>query len=368
MGSTRSPGREAGAVRARFGYSARPDEASPRPRRFAMIDLARLSGLAVEVMLPLSLLVAAGGLWSRWFPDTQVEWLRNQLSRLTLYLFYPAILCSVAMVTPITRELLAVPLVSALAAITGGACAYLLFYRTRFGARLPRRTRAVLVIGAMFGNTFNIGVPVLLFLHGPEALRFAVFNDMLMVMPLVWSLGVWICTRLGVDEPAPGTVAAHGARTPAAGRPNVLAVMISMPPIWAFLAGATIQQAGLAWEPLVNAARMIGQPTIPVMLFVLGLTIPWHALVPRREVLAASAIKLALVPLAAWLYGPLLFAAPGEAQYSATVLASVPVMLTLLMLADRFDLDAPEAALFIGWSTILFWLALPVLLALGVVR
>lgn len=327
-----------------------------------MNDLARIGSLAVEVMLPLSLLVAAGGLWPRWFPDTPVEWLRNQLSRLTMYLFYPAILFSVAMVTPINRELLAVPLVTALAAGVGGLCAWALLYRTRFGARLPRRTRAVLVIGAMFGNTFNIGVPVLLFLHGEGALRYAVFNDMLMVMPLVWSLGVWICTRLGVDGPAVETA------TGGPSRPNVFTVMMSMPPIWAFIAGATLQQAGLVYEPVVNAARMIGQPTIPVMLFVLGLTIPWHALSPKREVLAATAIKLLLVPAVAWALGPLFFAAPGDAQYSATVLAAVPGMLTLLMLADRFELDAPEAALFIGWSTIVFWLTLPVLLGLGIVR
>ena len=342
----------------------------------AVIDLARIGALAVEVMLPLSLLVAAGGLWPRWFPDTDVEWLRNQLSRLTMYLFYPAILFSVAMVTPISRELLAVPVVTALAAAAGGLCAWALLYRTRFGARLPRRTRAVLVIGAMFGNTFNIGVPVLLFLHGEGALRYAVFNDMLMVMPLVWSLGVWICTRLGVDEPAagagpgvagPSRSEARPATAPAA-RPNVFTVMMSMPPIWAFIAGATLQQAGLVYEPVVDAARMIGQPTIPVMLFVLGLTIPWHALTPKREVLAATAIKLLLVPIVAWALGPLFFEAPGDAQYSATVLAAVPGMLTLLMLADRFELDAPEAALFIGWSTIVFWLTLPVLLGLGLVR
>lgn len=354
-----------------------------------MIDMARIGALAVEVMLPLSLLVAAGGLWPRWFPDTPVEWLRNQLSRLTMYLFYPAILFSVAMVTPINRELLAVPLVTALAAAVGGLCAWFLLYRTGFGARLAPRTRAVLVIGAMFGNTFNIGVPVLLFLHGEGALRYAVFNDMLMVMPLVWSLGVWICTRLGIDEPMTGPAPAppsRGAGLPTAAqagqarqagqrmqaaqaaRPNVFTVMLSMPPIWAFIAGATLQQTGLVYEPVVAAARMIGQPTIPVMLFVLGLTIPWHALTPKREVLAATAIKLLLVPVVAWALGPLFFAAPGDAQYSATVLAAVPGMLTLLMLADRFDLDAPEAALFIGWSTIVFWLTLPVLLGLGIVR
>ncbi len=327
-----------------------------------MIDLSLIGLLVVEVMLPLSLLVAAGGLWPRWFPDTQVEWLRNQLSRLAMYLFYPAILFSVAMVTPISAELLAVPVVTALAAAAGGLCAWLLLYRTRFGARLPRRTRAVLVIGAMFGNTFNIGVPVLLFLHGEGTLQYAVFNDMLMVMPLVWSLGVWICTRLGVDQPE---AAPAQGRAP---RPNVFNVMMSMPPIWAFIAGATLQQTGLVYEPVVYAARMIGEPTIPVMLFVLGLTIPWRALTPKREVLAATAIKLLVVPAVAWALGPIFFAAPGDAQHSATVLAAVPGMLTLLMLTDRFDLDAPAAALFIGWSTIVFWFTLPVLLGLGVLR
>jgi len=334
-----------------------PLPAARRPPA-AVNELVRIGGLAVEVMLPLSLLVAAGGLWRRWFPDTQVEALRNQLSRLAMYLFYPAILCSVAMVTPLDRELLAVPVVTALAAAVGGLIAWALFYRTRFGARLPRRSRAVLVIGAMFGNTFNVGVPLLLFLQGESALRYAVFNDMLMVMPLVWSVGVWLALHLGRDEPPAG----------AQSQPGVLSVMLSMPPVWAFVIGVGLQQTGLAWEPLVNAARLIGQPTIPVMLFVLGLTIPWHALVPRREFLAATAIKLIVVPVAAWWLAPWLLAVPGMGAESAVVLAAVPVMLTLLMLADRFDLDAPAAALLIGWSTVAFWLTLPLLLAAGVVR
>ena len=36
-----------------------------------------------------------------------------------------------------------------------------------------------------------------MFFFGRDAVRYAVFNDMLMTMPLVWTLGVWIATRLG---------------------------------------------------------------------------------------------------------------------------------------------------------------------------
>jgi hypothetical protein len=58
----------------------------------------------------------------------------------------------------------------------------------------------------------------------------------------------------------------------------------------------------------------------------------------------------------------------GEAQYASVVEASTPPMLTALLLADRFRLDAAATALLLGWATILFWLTLPVVMALGLVR
>jgi hypothetical protein len=39
-----------------------------------------------------------------------------------------------------------------------------------------------------------------------------------------------------------------------------------------------------------------------------------------------------------------------------------------LLLAERFQLDSRAAALLIGWSTILFWLSLPLILAMGLLR
>lgn len=52
----------------------------------------------------------------------------------------------------------------------------------------------------------------------------------------------------------------------------------------------------------------------------------------------------------------------------AAIEATTPAMMTALLLADRFRLDAQAAALLIGWSTILFWLSLPLTLALGLIR
>lgn len=313
---------------------------------------SQLVDLMVQVMLPLSLLVAAGALWTRFFPDTDVEQMRSSLNRLVMYLFYPCILFAVASTTPVNRDLLSVPLLVGIGSLVSGGILYLMLYRLPLCRHLTDQTRAALMLGGMFGNTFNIGAPVLVFFFGTEAIRYAVFNDMLMTMPVVWTLGVWIATRLGSND--------RNAK-----QPSVLRVMLTMPPIWAFLLGFACQQLGLSYEPLVNATRFIGQATIPVILFVLGMTIPWRNLVPRGEILATAGVKLLLTPLIVWLVAPMIYPHMAEAQYAAVVEGTTPAMMTALLLADRFKLDAAAAALLIGWTTILFWITLPLIMALG---
>jgi len=305
-------------------------------------------------MLPVSLLVAVGGLWPRFFRDTPVEGARSLLNRMVMYLFLPCIMFSVASTTAISAELLSVPLLVGIGSLASGGLIYVMVYRTPIGRGLPDATRAILVVGGMFGNTFNIGVPVLVFFYGLEATRYAVVNDMLMTMPLVWSIGVWICTRLGT----------HGK----AGEPSVWRVTLSMPPIWAFVLGTTLQQTGLAFAPLTAATWFIGQATIPVTLFVLGMTIPWRELTPRVEILSAGMVKLLATPLIVWAAAKMLYGSMGEAQYASVVEGTTPAMMTTLLLADRFRLDSGAAALLIGWTTILFWLTLPLIMALGLIR
>lgn len=312
----------------------------------------QLFDLMVQVMLPLSLLVCAGALWPRFFPDTKVEQMRSDLNRLVMYLFYPSILFAVASTTPISPDLLSVPLLVGIGSLASGAVLYVLLYRLPLWPQLTDQTRAALMLGGMFGNTFNIGAPVLVFFFGAEALRYAVFNDMLMTMPVVWTLGVWIATRLGSQDRNTS-------------QPSVIGVMLTMPPIWAFLAGFACQQLGLTYQPLVKATQFIGQATIPVILFVLGMTIPWRKLVPRGEILATAGVKLLLTPLIVWLIAPLIYPRMSEAQYAAIVESTTPAMMTALLLADRFKLDSAAAALLIGWSTILFWLTLPLIMAFG---
>ncbi|MGL6078499.1 AEC family transporter [Methyloversatilis discipulorum] len=311
-----------------------------------------LVGLMVQVMLPLSLLVAAGGWWAaRMGEGRDADVLRAQLNRLVLYVFYPAILFAVAASTPISLDLLTVPFLVGLGTLANGALLYLLLWKTRLGAKLHDTTRAAIMLGGMFGNTFNVGAPVLEFFFGNGAMRYAIFNDMFMTMPFVWTLGVWIATRLGSH--------AEGER------PDVLRTVLMMPPIWAFVLGLGAQYTGLAYPPLVQAARFIGQAAIPVIIFVLGMTIPWRRLVPRTEILVASGVKLLVAPLLIWGLVLLVSDTPNEAQRASLVECATPTFMTSLLLAERFKIDAAASALLIGWSTLLFWLSLPLLMGLG---
>lgn len=309
--------------------------------------------MIVEVMLPIVALVAAGGLWAVRARGESTEALRAQLNRMVLYVFAPALMFSIASATAITAALLTVPLLLALGVALTGVLLYLLLYRSALGRNLSNPARAALMLSGMFGNVFYLGFPVTSFLYGAPGGLYAAFADMGAATPLLWSLGVWIATRLGSDR------AAHAAHAP------LWRVMGRQPPVWAFLIGVAAQQSGLELAPLVRATALIGQATIPVMMFVLGLSIPWTRLRPSAPILGVVAVKLAIMPLIVWAFAHWWFAPLSEAPRAAVIEAAMPTMLMGVLMADRFALDTRAAALMIGWSTVLFWFTLPLWLALA---
>ncbi len=72
-----------------------------------------------------------------------------------------------------------------------------------------------------------------------------------------------------------------------------------------------------------------------------------------------------VAPLLIWALVLATTPAPSEAQHASLIECATPTFMTSLMLAERFRLDAPASALLIGWSTLLFWLSLPLLMSFG---
>ncbi len=312
------------------------------------MHLAFLPKLLLQVWLPIALLVAAGGLWARFRHDPPADRLRVCLNRLVVDVFAPPLLFALSAQAQIDRQLLTVPVVTIAGILTSYLLLYPLLYRSPLGAGLARETRAALLLAGCFGNVLFMGYPVLTFLYGPMGGSYAAFADVLASTPLVWTLGVWIATRLG-----------H----PGASDVGLLGTVLRLPPIWGFVLGFTVNFAGMELGPLIEAARFMGQATIPLMLFTLGLSIPWANLRPSRPVLLVTAVKLILAPLIVLGLVRLIFGELQVAQSAAILEVAMPTMLMAASLADRFGLDVRAAALSVSWTSLGFLLTLPVWIA-----
>ena len=304
--------------------------------------------LLLQVWLPIALLVAAGGLWVRFRTQFPAQALRVNLNRLVVDVFAPPLLFALSAQAEITPELLTVPLLAFFGIAFSFALLYPLLFHSALGRGLSRETRAAVLLAGCFGNVLFMGYPTLTFLYGDIGGSYAAFADVLASTPLVWTFGVWIATRLGHEG-------GHGH--------SLLRTMLTLPPIWGFVLGFAVNLSGLEVAPLVKAAKFMGQATIPVMLFTLGLSIPWRDLKPTRPVLAAVAVKLLLAPILVFVLARGLFGELKPAQTAAIIEVAMPTMLMAASFADRFQLDVRAAALTASWTSLAFLVTLPAWIA-----
>lgn len=315
------------------------------------MSAAQYIDLLAQVLFPMALLIAAGAVWRTRLDEAGIRAVRGYITTVVINLFAPALLFAAAASAEVNTNLLSVPLLVASGMLVIGLPLYWLLFKSRTGATLASASRAGLLLCGVFGNVLFMGYPLLTHLYGEAGGRYAAFADMAATTPLVWSVGVWIAVRLG-------------GQTKDAGHP--LKQLLTLPPVWAFFIGAAVASLPINPQPLIHAAHFIGQPTVPVMLLMLGLSIPWSRLTPSLPVLITVAFKLILLPLAAWLLARAFFQPLTPAQHAAVLEAGVPTMLMAVGLADRYHLDVERVALTVAWSTLLFLLSLPAwLMVLG---
>lgn len=305
--------------------------------------------LLAQVLFPMALLIAAGAIWRTRLDEAGIRSVRGYITTVVINLFAPALLFAAAASAEVNTNLLSVPLLEACGMLLTGLPLYWLLFKSRIGAALSSGTRAGLLLCGTFGNVLFMGYPLLTHLYGEAGGRYAAFADMAATTPLLWSAGVWIAVRLG-------------RQTEDTGHP--LKQLFTLPPVWAFFVGVLVGLMPINSQPLIHAAHFIGQPTVPVMLLMLGLSIPWKRLAPSTPVLLTVAFKLVLLPLAAFVLAKVLYDPISNAQRAAVLEAGVPTMLMAVGLADRYQLDVEPVALTVAWSTVLFLLTLPIWLML----
>jgi malonate transporter len=242
------------------------------------------------------------------------------LSRLSFFVLSPALLFTVlaeADVTALFSELL--PTTASVAALTLVAFALvaLLIWRRA----VPEAT--VGSLGASYANAMNMGLPLSAYVLGDAAASAPVFLLQLIVITPI------ALTILDVST---------GGRPSAA---RILLQPVRNPLIIASALGFVIALIGLELPPeLLRPFELIGGAAVPVILIAFGMSLHGTRVLAagefRRDIVVASAFKLVLMPVAAWLIGRFVFGLDGQALFAAVILMTLPTGQNVFNYAQRY--------------------------------
>ena len=256
------------------------------------------------------------------------------LNRFVLDVCLPAAVLRYASRLELDADLLRVVAVPWL--LCAAAAAAILVVAKRVGLAADRT--AVLLLCAPLGNTSFLGYPLTRAMLGEEALPYAVVYDQFGSFLLLSTWGLWVLARYGGDRPPTAR--------------EILRRVVRFPPFVALVVALTVMPA--APPPVVDVMlARLADALLPIVTFAVGLQLRLR--LPRHELgpLAAGlAIKLALLPLAAWGLVRLLDI-EGMAGAATLFESAMPPMITAGALAISHRLAPELAAALVGYGTLL---------------
>jgi predicted permease len=211
--------------------------------------------------------------------------------------------------------------------------------------RLDRAALAGFLLVAMFSNSGNFGLPVVLFAFGREALTYATVY-FVTASVLTYTFGVFL--------------AAGGQRSVG----QALLGVARVPTVYAVLA-ATIVLALRVEMPLgvMRPIAMLSDASLPMMILILGMQLQGIKR-PRHPGVVGVAVVLSLLvsPVVA-LGCAVALGFTGPAFQAGVLQASMPAAVVTTILALQFDLDAEFPAAVVAISTLLSPLTVTLLIA-----
>jgi len=283
----------------------------------------------VSILFPLFAITALGyGVGRRLKPDLA------HANRLNIEVFVPALVFG-AMAAKDFRITDYLPLLLATLAVIAGSG--LIGWLTARALGLQPKT---LVPPMMFNNCGNLGLPLAVLAFGDAALAPAVV--MFLVSNLLhFSFGTWLLDR----------------------HTRLLTIWRS-PTILATLAGLAVGLLGIeVWPPLLLSVKMVGDISIPLMLFALGVRLANS----RIEAVGIGVLGAVLRPLAgmlaAWAIMRLVDL-PEREQTLLLVFGALPPAVLNFMFAERYDQEPDKVASMVLVGNLAAVVFLPLALAL----
>jgi predicted permease len=312
-------------------------------------------------LLAIFLVVALGWVAGRlrWLGDHDPA---RTLSNAAFYLFVPALLfrttARVEFATLPWGTLAAffVPAVLLLGAVYGWQ------RRANRQGRLAAAAPAVRAISATFGNTVQIGLPVVAALFGEAGLAIHVTIISLHALTLLTLATALVEMDVAREHHQQARTHAHLRHMLLNTARNTIIHPVVLPVL-----------AGLAWNalrlPLPPVAdeilQTLSQAVVPLCLVLIGLTLAYHGVRgSARGALVLTAFKLVVLPALVLVIGHWGMGLAGMPLDVVVVAASLPVGSNAVMFAQRYETLEAEATAANLFSTVGFVLTAPLWLAL----
>lgn len=243
------------------------------------------------------------------------------LARMVFFVLSPFLLFTVLADAEVERLFSPLLVVSLLAAVS----AFVVFLAV--AGLIWRRSLPDATIGALasgYVNANNIGIPVSVYVLGDAAYSAPVVLLQLLVFTPI------ALTLLDVGTGGKASVG------------RVLSQPFRNPIIIGSLLGLLVSVTGLDIPaPMMEPFRLIGAAAVPMILISYGMSLHGTKVLEpgaaRRDVILATTIKLAIMPLAAWLIARFGFGITGEELFAIVVLAGLPTAQNVFNYAQRYD-------------------------------
>jgi predicted permease len=182
------------------------------------------------------------------------------------------------------------------------------------------------VIGSLasgYVNANNIGLPVSLYVLGDASSSAPVILLQLIVLaPIALTV---------LDLTTSGTISLR----------RILLQPVRNPLIIGSALGLLVALTGIELPaPVLAPFELVGAAAVPVVLLGFGMSLhgsrPLAPGTERRDVVVASILKLAVMPLAAWALGYFVFGLTGHTLFVVTVLAALPSAQNVFNYAQRY--------------------------------
>ncbi|MBM3392811.1 MAG: AEC family transporter [Betaproteobacteria bacterium] len=210
-------------------------------------------------------------------------------------------------------------------------------------ARLLKVDTKTFLPPMMFNNSGNMGLPLAVLAFGEAALPAAVVLFLVENL-LHFSLGAWMLD--------------HRAR---------LITLWRMPIMLAALAGLAVSLSSIPlWPPLLTAIRMLGDISIPLLLFTLGVRLAGASFHAWGIGVAGAVARPVLGMLIAWGAGLALGLSP-QHQAMLLVFGALPPAVLNYVFAERYAQEPDKVAsiVMVGNVAALLFIPLALALALG---